>query len=48
MTSCPVVLWVVGVAPWDLDNLLLRLGLWRSSLEVVEYHNAFVLLRKQP
>ena len=48
MTSCPIVLWVVGVAPWDLDDLLVRLGLWRSSLEVVEYHNAFVLLRKQP
>jgi hypothetical protein len=47
MTSCPIVLWVVGVAPWDLDDLLVRLGLSRSSLEVIEYHNAFVLLRTQ-
>jgi uncharacterized membrane protein len=48
MTSCTVVLWVVEVAPWDLNDLLSRLGLWRPSLEVVEYHNAFVILRKSP
>jgi uncharacterized membrane protein len=48
LTSCPILLWAVGVAPWDLDDLLEKLGLSRSSLDVVEYHNAFVLLRKSP
>jgi uncharacterized membrane protein len=48
ITSCPILLWVVGVPEWDLDDLLVRLGLSRSSLEVVEYHEAFVILRKQP
>jgi hypothetical protein len=33
-TSCPIVLWIVGVAAWDLDGLLARLGLSRSSSEV--------------
>jgi hypothetical protein len=46
LTSCPIVLWVVGVAAWDLDNLLVRLGLSRSSLEVVEYHAAYVIFRR--
>jgi hypothetical protein len=48
ITSCPIMLWVVGVPEWDLGDLLVRLGLSRSSLEVVEYHEAFVILRKQP
>jgi hypothetical protein len=48
ITSCPILLWVVGVPEWDLGDLLVRLGLSRSSLEVVEYHEAFVILRKQP
>ena len=48
VTSCPIMLWVVGVPEWDLGDLLVRLGLSRSSLEVVEYHEAFVILRKQP
>ena len=32
--SCPIVLWIVGVAAWDLDGLLARLGLsrWRKPL----------------
>jgi hypothetical protein len=48
LTACPILLWVVGVPAWDLDDLLLRLGLSRTSLEVAEYHEAFVILRKQP
>ncbi len=48
ITSCPIMLWVVGVPEWDLGDLLVRLGLSRASLEVVEYHEAFVILRKQP
>ena len=44
-TSCPIVLWIVGVAAWDLDDLLARLGLSRSSAEVAEYHEAFVIFR---
>ena len=46
VTPCPVLLWVVGVPSWDLDELLARLGLSRSSSQVVEYHEAFVVLRK--
>jgi uncharacterized membrane protein len=45
--SCPIVLWIVGVAAWDLDDLLARLGLSRSSAEVTEYHEAFVIFRKR-
>ena len=45
-TSCPIVLWIVGVAAWDLDGLLPSLGLSRSSSEVVEYHSAYVIFRK--
>jgi uncharacterized membrane protein len=44
-TSCPIVLWIVGVAPWDLDDLLDRLGISRSSSEVAEYHSAYVIFR---
>ncbi len=47
-SSCPIVLWVVGVAPWDLDDLLVRLGLSRSATEVVEYHAAYMIFRKHP
>src|SRR5438477_8205241 len=38
ITSCPIMLWVVGVPEWDLGDLLVRLGPSRASLEVVEYH----------
>jgi len=48
ITSCPIMLWVVGVPEWDLGDLLVRLGLSRASLEVIESHEAFVILRKQP
>jgi uncharacterized membrane protein len=47
-TSCPIVLWIVGVASWDLDDLLDRLGLSRSSSEMAEYHSAYVIFRKHP
>lgn len=47
-TSCPIALWVVGIAPWDLDDLLVRLALSPSSSEVVEYHAACVIFRKHP
>ena len=47
-TSCPIVLWIVGVARWDLDDLLDRLGLSRSSSEMAEYHLAYVIFRKHP
>jgi hypothetical protein len=46
--SCPIVLWIVGVAAWDLDGLLARLGLSRSSYELAEYHSAYVMFRKHP
>jgi len=46
VTPCPILLWVVGVPSWDLDELLARLGLSRSSSQVVEYHEAFVVVRK--
>ena len=45
-TSCPILLWAVEVAAWDLDQLLARLGLSHSGFEMVESHNAFVVLRK--
>ena len=45
-TSCPIVLWIVGVARWDLDDLLDRLGLSRSSSEMAEYHLAYVIFRR--
>jgi hypothetical protein len=45
-TSCPIVLWIVGVAPWNLGDLLDRLGLSRSSSEVAEYHLAYVIFHK--
>jgi hypothetical protein len=48
VTSCPIMLWIVGVAAWDLDGLLPRLGLSRSSSEVAEYHSAYVIFRKHP
>ena len=44
--SCPIVLWIVGVAAWDLDGLLATLGLSRSSSDVVEYHSAYVIFHK--
>ena len=47
-TSCPIVLWIVGVARWNLDELLGRLGLSRSSFEIAEYHLAYVIFRKPP
>jgi hypothetical protein len=47
VTPCPILLWVVGVPSWDLDELLARLGLSRASSQVVEYHEAFVILRKR-
>jgi len=47
-TPCPIVLWIVGVAPWDLDDLLDRLGLSRSSSEMAEYQLAYVIFRKHP
>ena len=47
-TSCQIVLWIVGVALWDLDDLLDRLGLSRSSSEVSEHHSAYVIFRKHP
>jgi uncharacterized membrane protein len=46
VTPCPILLWVVGVPSWDLDELLTKLGLSRSFSQVVEYHEAFVVLRK--
>ena len=46
VAQCPILLWFVGVPSWDLDELLARLGLSRSSSQVVEYHEAFVVLRK--
>jgi hypothetical protein len=46
-TSCPIVLWIVGVAPWDLDDLLER-NLSRSAYDVAEYHLAYVIFRKHP
>jgi uncharacterized membrane protein len=46
-SSCPIVLWIVGVAAWDLDDLLARLGLSRSSCEVTEYHLAYVVFRRR-
>jgi hypothetical protein len=46
--SCPIVLWIVGVAPWDLDDLLDRLDLSRSAYDVGEYHLAYVIFRKHP
>ena len=48
IASCPIVLWIVGVAPWDLNDLLDRLGLSRSSSELAEYNSAYVIFRKHP
>jgi len=41
------MLWIVGVAAWDLDDLLARLGLSRSLFEVAEYHLAYVIFRQR-
>src|SRR5262249_20718477 len=44
-TSCPIVLWIVGVAPWDLDDLLDRLDLSRSAYDVAGFRLASVIFR---
>jgi len=48
IAPCPILLWIVGIPSWDLDGLLIRLGLSRLSSQVVEYHEAFVVLREKP
>lgn len=48
LTTCPILIWAAGIEAWDLDDLLVRSGLSRSSVKVVEYYKAFVVLRKEP
>jgi len=48
VTSCPILLWMVGVSAWDLDDLLARFQLSRSSVDIAEFHEAYVIRRKQP
>jgi len=48
VTSCPILLWIVSVSAWDLDDFLARFQLSRSSLDIAEFHEAYVIRRKQP
>jgi uncharacterized membrane protein len=48
VTSCPILLWIVGVSPRDLDDLLARSRVSRSSADIAEFHEAYVIRLKQP
>jgi uncharacterized membrane protein len=47
VSSCPILLWIVGVPEWELDGLLARVGLSRSTIEIVEYYEAYVVLARR-
>src|SRR6516162_9088713 len=42
----PILLWIVGVPEWDLDDLFSKLGVSRASVEIAAFHKAFVIFRK--
>jgi hypothetical protein len=46
LSTCPILLWIVGVPEWDLDDLFSKLGVSRASLEIATFHKAFVIFRK--
>jgi uncharacterized membrane protein len=47
VTTCPILLWIVGVPEWDLDDLFSNLGVSRDSVQMAAFHKAFVIFRKQ-
>jgi mannosyltransferase len=47
VTSCPILVWVVGWA-WNADDLRVRLGLSDSSFGVADFYEAFVVFRNPP
>jgi uncharacterized membrane protein len=46
LTTCPILLWIVGVPEWDLDDLFSTLRISRASVEIAAFHKAFVIFRK--
>ena len=46
LSTCPILLWIVGVPEWDLDDLFSKLGVSRASVEIAAFHKAFVIFRK--
>ena len=47
LTSCPILVWVVGWA-WNADDLSGRLGLFAPSFGVADFYEAFVVFRNPP
>ena len=47
LSTCPILLWIVGVPEWDLDDLFSKLGVSRASVEIAAFHKAFVISRKE-
>ena len=47
VSTCPILLWIVGVPEWDLDDLFSKLGVTRASVEIAAFHKAFVIFRKE-
>jgi hypothetical protein len=47
VTSCPILIWVVGWA-WNADDLRVRLGLSDNSFGVADFYEAFVVFRNPP
>jgi hypothetical protein len=47
LSTCPILLWIVGVPEWELDDLFSKLGVTRASVEIAAFHKAFVIFRKE-
>jgi len=47
ISSCPILLWIVGVPEWDLDGLLATAGLDSSEIEIIGWYEAYVVLAKR-
>jgi uncharacterized membrane protein len=47
ISSCPILLWIVGVPEWDLDGLLVKVGLDGAEIEIISWYEAYVVLAKR-
>jgi len=47
ISSCPILLWIVGIPEWDLDGLFATVGLDRSEIEITGWYEAYVVLAKK-
>jgi len=47
VSTCPILLWIVGVPEWELDDLFSKLDVTRASVEIAAFHKAFVIFRKE-